>query len=48
MQNDEALTHYDDIINQLTIGGKFLRDELDFIPDIAFNIDNFGHSMVQA
>lgn len=48
VQNDEACPFYDDIIDQLTLGHQYLNKVFGVIPDIGFNIDNFGHSQAQA
>lgn len=47
-QSDEAATYYEDIIEQMTIGHTFLKNEFNFIPKYGWNIDNFGHSATQA
>ena len=48
--NDEAATHYNAIIDQMTYGLKFIRDTFgdDARPRIAWQIDPFGHSSEQA
>ncbi len=38
--NDEANTHYVDIIDQMTLGHSFLKNTFGFIPKIG-NIDDF-------
>ena len=48
--NDEAATHYNAIIDQMTYGLKFIQDTFgdDARPRIAWHIDPFGHSNEQA
>ena len=48
--NDEASTHYNAIIDQHTIGFKFLKDNFGDCarPKIGWQIDPFGHSREQA
>lgn len=46
--NDEAATHYEDIITNMQKGHKFLLEEFDVTPNIGWHIDPFGHSNAQA
>ena len=48
--NDEASTHYNPIIDQMTVGHKFLQDTFGDCarPRAAWHIDPFGHSREQA
>jgi alpha-mannosidase len=46
--HDEAAVHYIDMIDQTTLGHKFIKEEFGQIPRIGWQIDPFGHSAVQA
>ncbi|XVF16104.1 hypothetical protein REPUB_Repub10bG0002500 [Reevesia pubescens] len=46
--HDEATTHYIDMIDQTTLGHKYIKDEFGQIPRVGWQIDPFGHSAVQA
>lgn len=48
--NDEAITHYQSIVDQFTWGLKFLNDTFGECgrPTIGWQIDPFGHSNAQA
>ena len=45
--HDEATPYYTDMIDQTTLGHRFLAEELDVVPRIGWQIDPFGHSAVQ-
>jgi alpha-mannosidase len=46
--HDEATTHFIDMIDQTTLGHRFLLDEFEFVPQTGWQIDPFGHSATQA
>ncbi|KAF5479242.1 hypothetical protein F2P56_000079 [Juglans regia] len=46
--HDEAATHYIDMIDQTTLGHRFIKKEFGVVPRIGWQIDPFGHSAVQA
>ena len=50
VSNDEATAHYADIIEQMSVGLKFLNDTFGECgrPRVAWQIDPFGHSKTQA
>ncbi|KAG5099843.1 hypothetical protein JHK82_044895 [Glycine max] len=46
--HDEAATHYIDMIDQTTLGHRFIKDQFNKTPTVGWQIDPFGHSAVQA
>ncbi|PIA30379.1 hypothetical protein AQUCO_05600071v1 [Aquilegia coerulea] len=46
--HDEATPHYIDMIDQTTLGHRFIKQEFNQTPRIGWQIDPFGHSAVQA
>lgn len=48
VMHDEAAPHYIDMIDQTTMGHKFIKEEFGVTPRIGWQIDPFGHSAVQA
>ncbi|KAF3786699.1 Alpha-mannosidase [Nymphaea thermarum] len=46
--HDEAAPHYIDMIDQTTLGHRFIKEEFGKTPRIGWQIDPFGHSAVQA
>ncbi|EFA78443.1 hypothetical protein PPL_09095 [Heterostelium album PN500] len=43
-QNDEAVAHYQAVINQMTLGHQFLLGEFGVTPKVGWQIDPFGAS----
>jgi alpha-mannosidase len=46
--HDEASAHYSSMIDQTTLGHRFLKEEFDFKPRVGWQIDPFGHSATNA
>ncbi|KAG8388777.1 hypothetical protein BUALT_Bualt02G0160500 [Buddleja alternifolia] len=46
--HDEATTHYVDMIDQTTLGHRFIKAQFNKTPRAGWQIDPFGHSAVQA
>ncbi|KAG5060965.1 hypothetical protein JHK87_001994 [Glycine soja] len=46
--HDEATTHYIDMIDQTTLGHRFIKNQFNKVPRAGWQIDPFGHSAVQA
>lgn len=46
--NDEAGTHYVAVIDQMTLGHRFLLNEFSVRPRVGWHIDPFGHASTQA
>ncbi|KAI3960584.1 hypothetical protein MKX01_003758 [Papaver californicum] len=46
--HDEAATHYIDMIDQTTLGHRFIKQQFNKTPRSGWQIDPFGHSAVQA
>ncbi len=42
--NDEATAYYEDIIDQMTLGHKFLLENFNYVPTVGWQVDPFGHS----
>ncbi|KAF5221685.1 hypothetical protein ECC02_005223 [Trypanosoma cruzi] len=45
--HDEATTHFIDMIDQTTIGHRWLWRELKVVPRVGWQVDPFGHSATQ-
>lgn len=46
--SDEAAPYYEDVIDQMTIGHRWLKENLGVVPTIAWHIDPFGHQASSA
>ena len=46
--SDEATPYYEDVIDQMTIGHRWLKDVFNSTPSIAWHIDPFGHQASSA
>jgi len=46
-QHDEANPYYVDMIDQTTLGHRFLLEQFNYVPRIGWQIDPFGHSATQ-
>ena len=46
--HDEASAHYVSMIDQTTLGHRFLKEELNYLPRVGWQIDPFGHSSTHA
>ena len=44
VMSDEAVATYEDVINEMTLGAKFIYDEFGVRPTVGWSIDPFGHS----
>ena len=48
VMHDEACTHYVSMVDQTTLGHRFLLSEFGYVPRAGWQIDPFGHSATQA
>ena len=48
VMNDEGSCYFEDIIDQLTFGHKFLKEVFNYTVKIGWQLDPFGHSSTQA
>jgi hypothetical protein len=48
VMHDEATPYYEDKIDNMAVGHQFLKEELDYVPSIGWQIDPFGHSSTTA
>ena len=46
--HDEASSHYVSMIDQTSLGHKFLKEEFRYTPTVGWQIDPFGHSNTHA
>jgi len=44
-ENDDAISYYEDVIENMENGHAFLKKELNVVPTVGWNIDNFGHTI---
>ena len=47
VMHDEAGSHFVSMIDQTTLGHRFLLDEFNYLPRVGWQIDPFGHSASQ-
>ena len=48
VMHDEAASHYISMIDQTTLGHRFLKESLDYYPTVGWQIDPFGHANTHA
>ncbi|GJP75498.1 hypothetical protein CLOP_g5937 [Closterium sp. NIES-67] len=48
VMHDEAVCHYTDMVHQMSMGHRFIQENFNITPRIAWQIDPFGHSATQA
>ena len=41
--SDEAAMYYEDFVDQMTVGLRWLKDTFNYVPSVAWHIDPFGH-----
>ncbi len=41
--SDEASIYYEDFIDQMTVGLRWMKETFNYVPDVAWHIDPFGH-----
>ena len=41
--SDEATIYYEDFIDQMTVGLRWLKETFNYVPEVAWHIDPFGH-----
>ena len=46
--SDEAGMYYEDFVDQMTVGLRWLQETLDYVPSVAWHIDPFGHHAASA
>ena len=47
-QHDEACPHFITMLDQTTLGNRFIHREFNFTPRVSWQLDPFGHSATQA
>ncbi|KAL7675293.1 hypothetical protein ACOME3_001556 [Neoechinorhynchus agilis] len=48
VSNDEACAHYGSVIEQMALGLRFLNLNFNYVPNVTWQIDPFGHSIEHA
>ncbi|CAI7878248.1 unnamed protein product, partial [Closterium sp. NIES-53] len=48
VMHDEAVCHYTDMVHQMSMGHRFIQENFNITPRVAWQIDPFGHSATQA
>ncbi|WIA23312.1 hypothetical protein OEZ85_000079 [Tetradesmus obliquus] len=48
VQHDEATSHYSGMVDQMSLGMRFLQQEFGRAPTVAWQLDGFGHSCTEA
>jgi len=46
--HDEATVHFEDMVDQMTLGHQFLKNTFGIVPKIGWQLDPFGHSSTSA
>jgi lysosomal alpha-mannosidase len=46
--HDEACVHFEDMVDQMTLGHQFLKSTFNIVPKIGWQLDPFGHSSTSA
>jgi alpha-mannosidase len=46
--HDEACVHFEDMVDQMTLGHQFLKNTFGIVPKIGWQLDPFGHSSTNA
>lgn len=46
--SDEANMYYEDFVDQMTVGLRWLQETLNYVPKVAWHIDPFGHHSASA
>lgn len=46
--SDEANMYYEDFIDQMAVGLRWLKETFNYVPSVAWHIDPFGHHAASA
>lgn len=46
--SDEATTYYDDFVDNMVVGLRWLKKTFGYVPTVAWHIDPFGHQAATA